>query len=46
MVKGKSGRRRIKASCRRKTKPLGPIFWTFETLYAGKGMEEEEEECW
>jgi hypothetical protein len=26
-----------KVSCRRKTEPLGPIPWTFETLYAGKG---------
>jgi hypothetical protein len=33
-----------KASCRRKTKPLGLISWTFETLSAGKGREEEEEE--
>jgi hypothetical protein len=32
-----------KASCRRKTEPLGPISWTFETLSVGKGREEEEE---
>jgi hypothetical protein len=32
-----------KASCRRKTEPLEPISWTFETLSAGKGREEEEE---
>jgi hypothetical protein len=30
-----------KARCRRKTKPLGPISWTFETFSAGKGREEE-----
>jgi hypothetical protein len=32
-----------KARCWRKTKPLGPISWTFETLSTGKGREEEEE---
>jgi hypothetical protein len=32
-----------KASCIRKIEPLGPISWTFETLSAGKGREEEEE---
>jgi hypothetical protein len=32
-----------KASCRRKTEPLGPISWMFETLSVGKGREEEEE---
>jgi hypothetical protein len=31
-------------SCQRKTEPLGPISWTFETLSAGKGREEEKEE--
>jgi hypothetical protein len=30
-----------KKSCRRKTEPLGPIFWTFETLSAGKSREEK-----
>jgi hypothetical protein len=33
-----------KARCRGKTEPLGPISWTFETVSAGKGREEEEEE--
>jgi hypothetical protein len=42
VVKGKRGGG-CKASCRRKTKMLGTISWTFETLYAGKGREEEEE---
>jgi hypothetical protein len=43
MVKGKSGRGGCKARCRRKTEAFGPISWTFETLSAGKGREEEEE---
>jgi hypothetical protein len=30
-------------SRRRKIEPLGSISWTFETLSAGKGREEEEE---
>jgi hypothetical protein len=33
----------FRASCRRKTEPLRPISWMFETLSAGKGREEEEE---
>jgi hypothetical protein len=32
-----------KVSCRRKTEPMIPISWMFETLSSGKGREEEEE---
>jgi hypothetical protein len=41
--KKKVGGGGCKASCRRKTEPLGPISWTFETLSTGKVREEEEE---
>jgi hypothetical protein len=43
MVKGKSGRRRMQSSLPKETELLGPISWKFETLFVGKGREEEEE---